>query len=160
MKGGQPGSVALGTLDANSVTFLTNNSARLTINASGNVGIGTTSPGANTKLNVSGQIVSKSHNNGSSGVIDFANGNVVTTAFDCGSDISFANLRDGGSYTLVVTGTGTTPCNFATSVSGDDAATVTYRFTPENGARTPNKHTIYSLLRVGDTVYVSWIAGL
>jgi len=126
----------------------------------GNVGIGTSNPGSNTKLNVNGQIVSKSHDNGSSGTVNFANGNVVTTSFDCGSNISFQNLRDGGSYTLVVTGTGTTQCAFSTSISGDDAATVTYRFTPENAARSANSHTIYSILRVGNIVYVSWITGL
>ncbi|WP_374028910.1 beta strand repeat-containing protein [Bdellovibrio bacteriovorus] len=124
----------------------------------GNVGIGTSSPGVNTRLNVAGQIVSASGSI-TTGAVDWSTGNAVTTSFDCGSNISFANMRDGGSYTLVVTGTGSTQCNFATALTGDGAATVSYRFKPTNGTRDPNSHSVYSLIRVGNIVYVSWISG-
>ncbi|WP_413290822.1 tail fiber domain-containing protein [Bdellovibrio sp. HCB337] len=40
MKGGQAGAVSLGSSDANNLTLLTNNTARLTIDSSGNIGIG------------------------------------------------------------------------------------------------------------------------
>jgi fibronectin-binding autotransporter adhesin len=39
------GAATLGTGDANSLTFYTNNAARISIDSSGNVGIGTTTPG-------------------------------------------------------------------------------------------------------------------
>ncbi|MEZ0391618.1 MAG: hypothetical protein ACAH59_05345, partial [Pseudobdellovibrionaceae bacterium] len=124
----------------------------------GNVGIGTTIPGSGTKLNVDGQIRSKSASI-ATGSVDWSAGNTVTTSFDCGSQISMANIRDGGSYTLVVTGTGTTQCDFNTATTGDDAGTVTYRFSPPNSTRSASTHTIYSLLRVGTIVYISWIGG-
>jgi hypothetical protein len=124
----------------------------------GNVGIGTSSPGSNTKLNVNGQIRTPATGI-TTGSVDFSGGNTVTTTFNCASNISLANVRDGASYTIVVTDAGTTQCGFSTTTTGDDAATVSYRFSPANGTRTASSHTIYSLLRVGNVVYVSWITG-
>ncbi len=123
----------------------------------GNVSVGTTAS-TNTKLNVEGQLRSKSFTS-TTGTIDWAEGNSGTTSYNCASAITFANLRDGGSYLLAVTSTGTTQCNFATTTTGDDAATVTYRFMPANAARTSSSHTIYSLQRIGTVVYISWITG-
>ncbi len=144
------------------MSFITRDSGamveKVRITSVGNVGIGTTTPGTNTKLDVIGQIRSPSSSI-STGSVDFLGGNTVTTSFDCGSNITFANLRQGGSYTLIVTGTGTAQCNFSTTTTGDDAATVTYRFQPANGTRVSSSHSIYSLLRVGSIVYVSWITG-
>lgn len=124
----------------------------------GNVGIGK-APGTNTKLDVAGQIVSSSPGSVTTGSINFSSGNAVSTSFDCSSDITFSNLRNGGNYLLVVTGAGTSTCNFSTSTSGDDSATVTYRFIPANGARTASSHTLYTLSRVGTNVYVTWVTG-
>lgn len=138
------------------------NTTKMIINSSGNVGIGTIMPGTNTKLSVEGQIRSKSFSTASS-AIDWANGNSGTTSHDCGSTLTLANIRDGGSYTLSVTvtgtGTGTTQCSFSTTTTGDDAATVTYRFFPTNAVRTASSHTIYSFQRIGTVIYVSWITG-
>ena len=133
-------------------------SAKMRIEGNGNVAIGSMAAGSNTKLDVSGQIRSASGST-TSGAIDWVSGNSMTTSFDCGSSISFANLRDGGSYTLAVTGTGTTMCSFSTTTTGDDAATVTYRFMPANAVRTASSHTLYSMQRIGTVVYVSWITG-
>jgi hypothetical protein len=124
----------------------------------GNVGIGTTAPGSGTALSVEGQIRTKSFTT-TSGALNFANGNTIITSFDCGANITLANLRDGGSYSVIVTGTGTTQCTFDTAATGDDAGTVAYRFYPPNSTRTPTSHSVYSLLRAGNTVYVSWITG-
>jgi len=139
------------------VSFWANNSEKMRIAADGNVGIGTM-PGAGTRLRVEGQISAKSLS-GSSGAIDWANGNSQSTSYNCAANLTFASLRDGGSYTLAVTSTNTTQCSFSTSVTGDDAATVTYRFLPANSTRTATSHTIYSLQRIGTVVYVSWITG-
>jgi len=149
---------ASGTSIAYRYHVTSSNTAALDILNNGNVGIGTTSIGSGTKLKVEGQIAPKSGST-TTGSIDFTNGNAITTSFDCGSNVAFANMRDGAAYTLVVTGTGTTQCTFDTAATGDDAATVSYRYNPANGLRTASSHTVYSLQRIGSIVYVSWISG-
>jgi len=126
--------------------------------SSGNVSIGATSAGANTKLLVSGQIVGASSSI-ATGSIDFANGNSVSTSFNCATPMSLANVRQGGNYIIVVTDSGTTQCLFDTTTTGDDAATVSYRFYPPNSIRTTSSHTMYSLTRVGTIIYISWVTG-
>lgn len=123
----------------------------------GNVGIAR-DPAANTKLDVDGQIRSKLGTS-TNATIDFANGNTITTSYDCAASLNLASIRDGGSYTVIVTGAGTAQCNFNTTTTGDDNNTVTYRFQPANAARTASSHTVYSLLRAGNIIYVSWITG-
>ncbi len=151
-----PSNTASNQLNIGNLIYATGLSSAATA-STGNVGIKTSSPGSGTALSVEGQIRSKSHSQGS-GTVDWSNGNVIVTSFDCGTDLAFVNLRDGGSYTLIVTGIGTTQCNFGTATTGDDAATVNYRYNPPNMSRTANSHTIYSLVRAGNTVYVSWIS--
>jgi hypothetical protein len=122
------------------------------------VGIGTATPGTNTRLLVNGQIAA-GVSSITTGAVDFVTGNSVTTTFDCGTSITLANVRSGGNYIIVVTGTGVNQCNFSTTTTGDDAATVSYRFAPINSIRTGNSHTMYSLTRVGNVIYISWITG-
>jgi len=111
-------------------------------------------------VRASGQISSGSQviTSGTS-TLDWNNGNAISTDYGCASNFTLNNLRDGGTYTLVVTDTGTTQCGFSTSTGGTDAATVTYRFKPANAARTASSHTVYTLMRIGTTVYVSWGSG-
>jgi hypothetical protein len=131
----------------------------------GNVGIGTAVP--SEKLTVQGNIntigqISSTSFSASAGAIDYNLGNSGTTSFDCtnsANEITFANLKNGGTYNLVVLGSGTSACNFSTTTTGTNAATVTYRFKPSNGVRIASSHTIYSFMRVGNTVYVSWATG-
>ncbi len=130
-----------------------------TLLVSGNVGIGTTSPGSGTSLRVNGQIAPVSSSQAGPS-IDWSLGNAATTSYDCASgSLSFMNLRDGGAYTLVVTSTSTAQCSFSTTTTGDDAATVSYRFLPANTTRIASSHTLYSLQRIGTTIYVSWLTG-
>lgn len=111
-------------------------------------------------VKASGQIVNGSQTiTSGTSTIDWNNGNAISTDYNCASNISFNNLRDGGTYTLVITDTGTTQCNFSTTTTGLDANTVTYRFKPTNTTRTATSHTIYTLMRVGTIVYVSWTSG-
>lgn len=110
------------------------------------------------KISLVGNI-KQSTQSGSTSAIDFGTGNIVTTTFNCSSNIVLTNLLKGGTYTLIVTDTGTNQCSFDSAVSGQDSASVTYKFSPANGVREASKHTIYTLMRVGDIVYVSWIAG-
>jgi hypothetical protein len=71
-----------------------------------------------------------------------------------------SNLAEGGTYTLVITGSGTSSCTFNTTIGGTDGAgTVSYRFAPANGARIASSHTTYTMVRVNNIVYISWITG-
>ena len=130
----------------------------------GNVGIGNTTPGEKLEvtgnIRTSGQLSTGSQTiSGGTTAINWNNGNAISTDYNCASSLAFANLRDGGTYTLVATDTGTTQCSFSTTTTGTDAATVSYRFNPANAARTSSKHTVYTLMRVGTIVYVSWSSG-
>lgn len=120
------------------------------------VGINKANP--RSSLDVGGQITASSFTD-TSGNIDWSKGNVVSTSFDCTSSLNFSNLIDGGSYTIAVTGTGNSQCSFNPTVTGSDAGTVFFKFNPANSTRTANSHTIYSIVRIGNIAYVSWITG-
>jgi hypothetical protein len=87
--------------------------------------------------------------------IDWNNGNVQTTSASCGA-ITFSNMLEGGSYTLIVTGATAGTCTFS-QTSPDTLST--FKFVPGNGATIASTSTIYNFLRAGNIVYVSWIAG-
>jgi len=159
IKGGQSGATSLGTSDATDLTFLTTNSSRLKILSGGNVGIADDTPGE--KLSVggniksTGQIYSGSYAD-TDGTIDFDLGNAQTTTYDCAGVIRLDNMKSGGTYTLVVTGSGTTKCQF------NDAGGATFSdtsFVPTNTTRTASSHTVYTFMKVGTRVYISWITG-
>lgn len=116
---------------------------------SGNVGIKVSSPQAS--LDVQGQVISRSFNNGSAVAFDMSNGNAQYTSASCGA-MTMSNLVDGGSYTLVVQGATSGTCTFT-------ATGYTFRFNPANGPTTASTHTIYSMQVIGSIVYVSWITG-
>ncbi|MEK7357001.1 MAG: hypothetical protein AAB250_11165, partial [Bdellovibrionota bacterium] len=129
---------------------------RLTVTSTGNIGIGSSSP--TVALDVNGEMkaksISGSFNDAAAGSsLDFTTGNTQTTTYDCGSAIALSNMRDGGSYTIIVTGTGTNTCTFThTDVTG-------WRFLPANGARTASTHSIYTILKAGTLTYVNWQSG-
>lgn len=50
VKGGQTGAVSLGSTDANSLSMLTNGATRMTLDSSGNVGIGTPNPNSSLEI--------------------------------------------------------------------------------------------------------------
>ena len=144
---------------AETVAVTTLGSERIRVTSSGNVGIGTSAPGGGTRVRVSGQVAPTSFSTAGA-AIDWSGGNTATTSYDCAlGSISFSDMNDGGAYTLAVTSTTTAQCNFSTAITGDGAATVTYRFLPANAARTATSHSIYSFQRIGNVIYVSWLTG-
>ena len=120
---------------------------------SGKVGIGTSAPAAT--LDVRGQIRSASSTGAvystSGATIDWNNGNVIILTGAPGS-YTFNNMKEGGAYTLIVQNTTSGQYNF--SQTG-----LTFKFLPANAATTAGKDTVYTFIRAGSTVYVSWILG-
>jgi len=83
--------------------------------------------------------------------INWNSGNLQHTTASCGP-ITFNNMLDGGTYTLVVQGTISGTCSFS-------QAGLTFRFVPANGPTIAGTQTVYTFLRAGTSVYVSWVTG-
>src|SRR5690606_13790008 len=104
-----------------------------------------------------GQIVSQVHDAGSSTTIDWNNGIVQFTAADCGP-MTFLNMMEGGSYTLIVKGAVVGTCTFSQS-DPDALEESDFKYLPVNGPTIADKETIYTFTRAGGTVYASWVSG-
>lgn len=119
-----------------------------------NVGIGTTAPAANAKLDVSGQIKGGflAH---SSLNTNWASGNIQSTSVAAGTlTFTTGSMYDGASYVLILTSAGT----FTLSTAGD---ITTWRCLPACASNqiTASDHTILTIIKAGTTGYVSWAAG-
>lgn len=121
-----------------------------------NVGVGTTAPA--TRLDVAGQIRSSVRDLGSATTVDWNEGNVQYTSAGCGA-FTFKNMLEGGSYTLGVTGSVAGTCSFTQTDAPDRLAATDFRFVPANGPTQAGKTTVFTFLRFGNKVYVSWISG-
>lgn len=151
---------AIGKLETqitDSITTLWQTSGSNISYSAGSVGIGTTAS-SNTKLDVAGQIRSGVASVNSD-TLDFSLGNTLSVNYDCSTPFNLENIRNGASYTVVVINGSSAMCTFSTTTTGDDAGGVSYRFQPDNAVRTPSSHTVYSLLRVNNVIYISWITG-
>ncbi len=108
-------------------------------------------------MDVTGQIRSRVFNANSATSINWNSGNLqYTNAGNPGAggttNIAFTNMQDGGAYTLVVTATNSQTFTFS-------QAGLTFYFVPANGATTGGSRTVYTFVRAGNDVYVSWITG-
>lgn len=143
--------LSMNTTGNQPITFATNDwLERMRIQPnSGNVGIGTNNP--TSKLEINGAITNSSaFNSIASTTIDFSKSNLAYTAASAGA-FTLTNIKDGGTYTLAVQGT----------ISGTSIFTgtgFTFKYV-NNGITAPNKHTLYTFLVMGTTVYVNMTTG-
>lgn len=122
----------------------------MTWQANGNVGIGTTAP--TSKLEVDGAATNKNAFNAGSGTtIDFSKSNLAFTSASPGA-FTLNNMKDGGTYTLAVQGNTAGTASFT-------ASGFTFK-SPNNGLTVANKHTLYTFLVMGSTVYYYMTTGL
>lgn len=133
------------------ITFATNDwIERMRIQpTTGNVGIGTTSP--TSKLEVNGSATNTTALNSVAGTtIDFSKSNLAYTTASADT-FALTNIKNGGTYTLAVQGAN----------SGISTFTCTgfiFRYV-NNGITAPNKHSLYTFLVMGTTVYVYMATG-
>jgi hypothetical protein len=117
------------------------------------VGLGLEEP--TSVLEVKGTIRSRTFDNGVSTSFNWDRANVIYSSYSptaSPQSLTFTNLKDGGSYTLVLTNPTAVQFNF-------EQTGLTFRYLPANGLTVAGKHTIYNILRVGSIVYINWASG-
>ncbi|MGE0633007.1 MAG: hypothetical protein AB7O96_11400, partial [Pseudobdellovibrionaceae bacterium] len=143
--------------DAKSILTVANDgSAKMTILGSGDIGVGTSTPRAT--LDINGSVAQKPAVSNADANIDFGTGNLQYTADDCQA-FNLYYMKDGGSYMFSVQGANSTTCSFTAYSDDGTLPALDVRMPPNHGATTVNKHTIYNMVVMGSTVYVSWIPG-
>lgn len=114
-----------------------------------NVGIGTIAP--TSKLEVNGAATNATAlNSVASTAIDFSKSNLAYTKASAGAFI-LTNIKDGGTFTLAVQGA-------SSGISIFTCTGFTFKYV-NNGITSPNKHTLYTFLVMGTTVYVYMATG-
>jgi hypothetical protein len=143
--------LSMNTTGNQPITFATNDwLERMRIQpTTGNVGIGTTSP--TSKLEVNGSATNTTAlNSVEATTIDFSKSNLAYTTASAGT-FTLTNIKDGGTFTLAVQGVNSGTSTFT-------CTGFTFRYV-NNGITSANKHTIYTFLVMGTTVYVYMATG-
>lgn len=142
---------------------------RMTIDPTGYIGIGTTTPSeklevhsGNLKVNT-GQIYStaQTSNAASPLVFDTNSGNLmVWTNTDTALTAQVHNMKPGGSYTLVVSGAGTGQVTI-NCYSDTGSTPLPSSFVPANGPRTNGtlNKSAYTLISDGTNCLITWTTG-
>ncbi len=133
------------------ITFATNDwIERMRIQpGTGNLGIGTASP--TSKLEINGSATNTTALNTVAGTtIDFSKSNLAYTTASAGA-FTLTNIKDGGTFSLAVQGS-------TAGISTFICTGYTFRYV-NNGITSANKHTIYTFLVMGTTVYVYMATG-
>jgi len=132
---------------------------KFVVTGNGNVGIGTSSPSealdVNKNLMVQGQSFSGAKVISTGASVDFNDGNLQVLQNVGGSSVTLSNLKNGGSYILIVTDTNARTYTFAGCTNA--------LFNPANGDTTASTTTIYNILSVTiasvQYCYISWSSG-
>lgn len=91
--------------------------------------------------------------------LDFNTGNFqsLSASVPIGAcTINLANMRDGGSYTVIVKGSAATN---SVTYSFSHSGVSNWRFVPVISPTIAGMETVFTLVKAGTTVYVSWIPG-
>lgn len=84
-------------------------------------------------------------------VIDWSKGDSQAIDQSCG-DFTFAHMEEGHSYTLFVRGRDAAMCSFSSEG-------LTFTYPANHGTTTQGKRTLYSFVRFGSEVLVTWAPG-
>jgi hypothetical protein len=106
----------------------------------------------NVKFSAGGSMRGKTNVAGAVNTVDWSQGNVQTISPSVAA-ITFTNMEDGGTYTLVCTDT--TAFTHTFSQTG-----LTFSFSPINGPVVLGSRTVYNFVRAGSTVFVTWSTGM
>jgi hypothetical protein len=108
-------------------------------------------------LEVNGASTNTTAYNAASGTsIDFTKSNLAYTTASAGN-FTLTGMKDGGTYTLAVQGATSGTAAF----SGSNPSSTSFTFkSVNNAATTTSKHTLYTFIVMGTTVYFSMVTGL
>ncbi len=108
-------------------------------------------------LEVNGASTNSTAFDASSGTsIDFTKSNLAYTTASAGN-FTLTGMKDGGTYTLAVQGATSGTAAF----SGSNPSSTSFTFkSVNNAATTASKHTLYTFIVMGTTVYFSMVTGL
>ncbi len=143
--------LSMNTTGNQPITFATNDwMERMRIQpTTGNVGIGTSNP--SSRLEVNGAVTNTTAlNSVAATTIDFSRSNLAYTTASAGAFV-LSNIKDGGTFSLAVQGVNSGTSTFTSTG-------YTFRYI-NNGITSANKHTIYTFLVMGTTVYVYMATG-
>ena len=114
-----------------------------------NLGVGTTTP--TSKLEINGAATNTTAlNSVAATTIDFSKSNLAYTTASAGT-FTLNNIKDGGTYTLAVQGANS-------GISTFTCSGFLFKYV-NNGITAPNKHSLYTFLVMGTTVYVYMATG-
>jgi hypothetical protein len=153
-------------VSANNLNNATAIGSNATVSASNTIQLGST---AVTDVKTSGKITaagaefskaatnSVAYNASNGTTIDFSQSNLAYTGATPGNTFTLQNMKDGGTYTLAVQGSGTGTSSF----SGNNPSGTAFSFISlGNYAATSGKHTLYTFVVIGPTtVYFSMVSG-
>ncbi|MEO1944512.1 MAG: hypothetical protein ABGY11_09430, partial [Candidatus Thioglobus sp.] len=140
----------LGTTDSNRLELFTNNSTRMTITSTGNVGIGTTSPSSSSgyaNLTLDGS---------NSGWVELRSGGAAVADWysSGGNEVTFRALQQGMNLTV-----GGANNSFKVATNGSERLRITSTGNVGLGVTPESWHSSYTSLQIGDTGALAGVDG-